>query len=411
MEKKKNTPTLLGIYGEYLSRGHASEAPQDLSFLHERFDSSAVGSWQMEARSTFEQLAGPPSYPTPSPKVLWEKQYDGLDIAMLQWELPFGRPTEAYYLRPSGVKGQLPGILALHDHGNNKFHGKSKIVRTDNDTHPSILSYQKDYYGGRPWANEFAKQGYAVLVHDIFPFESRRIQFSDVPGRVIDQMLSHPEQVHEPQTGDTDASRPSRILQSMGDTFDTIQYIDRYNAFARELESTIAKTIFAAGYTWPGLTLAEDRCALSILGNLPGVDPSRLGCCGLSLGGLRSNYLAGSTDAIQCNATIGFMTTWRDLIQRTAVDHTWMLYIPHLSKHMEFADILAMHAPKPTMVINATEDPLFSLEEVHRAQRILEKTYAKMGYPDNFTMTHYPGGHRFDREMQKEVFAHFDNFL
>lgn len=411
MDKQTGKSPLLGIYSDFLSRTHASEISGDLSFLNGRFSASDVSSWKMEARPTFEQLTYPPTYPQPVPKILWEKQYDGLTISLLQWQLPFGRTTEAFYLRPLGVQEKLPGILALHDHGNNKFHGKSKIVQTDSQTHQSILSYQEDYYGGRPWANELAKRGYVVLVHDIFPFESRRLLFSDVPGRVIDQMLSHPEQVHEPQPGDTDASHSSRILETMGDTFDTIQHIDRYNAFARELESTIAKAIFTAGYTWPGLTLAEDRTALSVLESLPGVDPMRLGCCGLSLGGLRSDYLAGSTEAIQCSATIGFMTTWRDLIQKTAVDHTWMLYIPYLSQHVEFADILAMHAPKPALVINATDDPLFSFDEVKRGQRILEKTYAKMGFPDNFTMTHYPGGHRFDVPMQEQVFTYFDKFL
>ena len=40
---------------------------------------------------------------------------------------------------------------------------------------PFRRSTRANYYGGVGWANEIAKRGYAVLVHDTFPFASRRV--------------------------------------------------------------------------------------------------------------------------------------------------------------------------------------------------------------------------------------------
>ena len=92
----------------------------------------------------------------------------------------FGGNTEAILLKPQNAKGKLPGILAFHDHGGNKYFGKRKITKTP-EQHPMMLDHQRTYYSGLGWANEIAKRGYVVLVPDGFPFESRRVLLSEVP--------------------------------------------------------------------------------------------------------------------------------------------------------------------------------------------------------------------------------------
>lgn len=397
---------LLGSLSTYLSTILNERRVPPCSLLHKR--NSDVDVWRTEARACLESALKAPNFLPVTYESIWKKSYDGVSIEKLKWQLPFGGATEAYLLTPDHIQGPLPGILALHDHGNNKFFGKSKIVRTGDGTPPVVCSYQRDYYGDRAWANEFAKNGYAVLVHDVFPFESRRIRFSDVPGRLIDRMLQNPSETREPQPGETESDLESRLL---GNADDTIAHIDRYNTFARELEPVIAKSFFSAGLTWPGVTVAEDRVALSILSSLPQVDSKRIGICGLSLGGLRSVYLGGSTDGITCSATVGFMTTWNDFITSKAVDHTWMVYLPELPQQMEFADILALRAPAPSLVISSIEDPLFTLSEVKRAESILRGSYHKAGAESAYSHTYYPGGHCFHREMQQEVLSYFSRYL
>src|SRR5205085_5371564 len=104
-------------------------------------------------------------------------------IQELTWQLPYGPPTEGILLKPQNAPGPLPGILALHDHGGNKYFGAQKIVRTSDKQHPMLVEHQKTYYGGFAWPNEIARRGYVVLVPDAFPFASRRVNIADVPVR------------------------------------------------------------------------------------------------------------------------------------------------------------------------------------------------------------------------------------
>ena len=49
--------------------------------------------------------------------------------------------------------------------------------------------------------------------------------------------------------------------------------MDEYNRWASEHEHVIAKSLFSAGLSWPGLLLAEDIAALDILLQRPEIDP------------------------------------------------------------------------------------------------------------------------------------------
>lgn len=43
-----------------------------------------------------------------------------------------------------------------------------------------MTMHHEEYYDGMCWANEMAKEGFAVLIHDTFPFASRRVHISEV---------------------------------------------------------------------------------------------------------------------------------------------------------------------------------------------------------------------------------------
>jgi hypothetical protein len=88
-----------------------------------------------------------------------------------------------------------------------------------------------------------------------------------------------------------------------------------------------------------------------------------------------------------------------------------MAYVPLLPRDLDFPEILALRAPAPTMVLNCNEDQLYTLPEMQRADAILRETFAKGGAADSYRGQFYPGGHKFDLEMQKDAFAWFDQHL
>jgi dienelactone hydrolase len=398
--------SLLGAYGSWIHE-RASNSEKEYSFLDDRW--SDVSTWSREAKKLFAAHIRSQDIGLPRVEVTGRRIHDGLAVEDLAWKLPYGPTTRAWFLKPENASGRLPAIIALHDHGANKYFGKQKIADAGMRLHPHIDDYRKLYYGGRPWANELAKRGYGVIVHDVFPFESRKILPSELPGFVVERTMLSPGEVRELTPEMIASGKACTGYDVSAD--ESIPEIDRYNAFAGQYESTIAKSLFCAGLTWPGVVLAEDRVALEYLSSRPDIDPDRIGCGGLSGGGLRTNYLAGSDARIRCSVTAGFMTTWADFAEHSAYAHTWMIYIPGLPPSMDYPDILAMRAPLPSLVQSTRHDPLFSRAEVRRAEAVLAAAYKKAGAGDRFKMSYYDGPHQFNVAMQEEAFAWLDRWL
>jgi dienelactone hydrolase len=377
-------PNMVGSYGPWLADKVLGNEPGRLSFRTGKWKS--VDDWRRAGRARLLELLAPVDLgKTPQVTVVSRTTYDGLDIEFLTWQLPAGPQTEAVFLKPSGAKGKLPGILGLHDHGGNKFMGWRKIVRTDDKPWAIQEKHQANYYGGAGWANEIAKRGYAVLVHDTFPFASRRVMVKDVPERI--------------QAGGVDPSP------------EDVEGIAKYNAFAAAHEHIMEKSLLSAGTTWPGVYLVEDQRALDVLAARPEVDSSRLGCAGLSGGGMRTVFLGGMDDRIKVAIAVGFMTTWREFVLDKCFTHTWMTYVPLLPRDLDFPEILALRSPAATMVLNCRQDPLYTLKEMERADSIMRETFERAKAGDRYRCNFYDGGHKFDLEMQADAFAWFDRFL
>jgi len=375
-------PTMLGAYGPWAAL--LVDRPASLSFRREEW--TDVESWRAIARQRLlERLAPPHSGATPEVTVRCRSVYDGLHVEDLSWQLPSGPTTEAVFLKPADATGKLPGILALHDHAGKKYFGKRKIARTADDWHPLMLAHHSEYYGGVPWANEIAKRGYAVLVPDAFSFASRRVRVEDVPEAI--------------KAGCTDP-----ISESAAE-------IDAYDQWAAGHESMMAKSLFCAGTTWPGVFVSEDERALDVLCAREDVDSARVGCAGLSGGGLRTVYLGGIDPRLRCAVCAGMMTTWRDFLLYKCHTHTWMIYIPLLPTELDYPEILGLRVPLPTMVLNNLSDPLFTLSEMERANRILQEVFAKAGADQRYQGRFFAGPHKFDLEMQAVAFDWFDRWL
>lgn len=173
----------------------------------------------------------------------------------------------------------------------------------------------------------------------------------------------------------------------------------------------MAKLLLAAGTTWPGVTLAKDRRALDVLCAPDDIDGTCVGCGGLSGGGLRTVYLAGMDEQIDSAVCAGMMTTWRDFTLNKSRSHTWMCYLPLCANALDYPEILGLRVPKSTLVLNNRNDPLFSLEEMRRADEILGRVYEFAGAEDRYRASFYAETHKFDREMQAEAFEWFDDTL
>jgi dienelactone hydrolase len=375
-------PSDLGVYRPILDHVLAQRGAT-LAYLAR--DWPEVDAWRALARGKLLELLAftPPAAPLEARR---ERliTHDGLEIEEVSWEVGYGPRCQAWVLKPAGAAGRLPAVLALHDHGGFKYYGKEKIAEADH-AFPLTPEHRAGAYGGVPWANALAKEGFLVLVHDAFAFGSRAVPVESLSPRLRARF-------QELKPG-------------------TPEFIRAYNTFAGEHEHLLAKSCFTAGTTWPGIFSYEDRRAVDYLLTRPDVDPNRIGCGGLSGGGLRTVLLAGTDDRIRAACAVGFMSTWQDFLHDRVWTHTWMLYIPHCARYLDFPDILSLHAPKPTLVQFDEDDPLYSLPGQKDADRRLRDTFAKMGAADRYQGSFYPGPHKFDVPMQQEAFAFFKRSL
>ncbi|SMG46914.1 dienelactone hydrolase family protein [Arenibacter troitsensis] len=379
--------SLIGQYGPWLAT--QMQDPPKLSFRNDLW--SKIEDWKPSAHAKVqEQIAEPLIKDTIPVTIKRTYSYDGLHIEELTWKLPYGRPVEAIFLKPENSTGKLPAILALHDHAGKKYFGKRKITKTSDTQHPLIEAHQESDYEGRAWANEIAKRGYAVLVHDAFSFASRRVYYEDMAEI---------------------AWGPLKAEDRTDENAEDVRNIEAYNEWAGHHEHLMAKSLLSAGTTYPGMVLAEDRIALDILSARKDVDAERIGCGGLSGGGLRTVYLGGMDARIKCAVCVGFMSTWKDFLLNKAYTHTWMTYAPGLANYIDFPEILGLRVPLPTMVQSNNHDQLYTLPEMKKADSILAAVFSKAGHTEKYSGKFYDGGHKFDVRMQTDAFDWFDAWL
>jgi dienelactone hydrolase len=307
----------------------------------------------------------------------WEK--DGVMGEEISWSVGFGPRTHAYVLKPANAKGPLPGIVALHDHSDFKYYGKEKIADGPQGTLPVLSEFRKIPYGGRAYANALAREGFVVLVHDVFLWGSRRF-----PLETMLEMMGS-------KTTDLLKLRPA---------FDEIE---EYNNAAYFHEHWVSKYCNILGTNMAGVVSFEDRVALNYLLSRADVDTERVGCIGLSGGGNRAALLNATHESIHAAVIIGLMTTYSALLDHN-MSHTWMLFPFGWARHGDWSDIAASRAPQPLLVQYDMQDHLFTEDGMREAHMRLQDHYASVGNPTAYTGQFYSGPHKFDLEMQSAAF-------
>lgn len=307
----------------------------------------------------------------------WEK--DGIVGEEVSWSVGYGPRTHAYVLKPANATGSIPGIIALHDHSDFKFYGKEKIADGPEKTLSSLVDFRQIPYSGRAYANALAREGFVVLVHDVFLWGSRRFP--------LETMM------------ETMGSKTADLLR----TSQISDEVELYNTAAYFHEHWVSKYCNILGTNMAGVVSFEDRVALNYLRSRADVDPKSIGCIGLSGGGNRAVLLNATHESIRAAVIIGLMTTYPALLDHN-MSHTWMLFPFGWSRHGDWPDIAASRAPSPLLVQYNVQDELFTEDGMREAHMRLQNHYWNVGKPDAYVGQFYPGPHKFDLEMQSAAF-------
>jgi dienelactone hydrolase len=148
----------------------------------------------------------------------------------------------------------------------------------------------------------------------------------------------------------------------------------------------------------------DDVRTVDYLVTRPEVDPDRIGCVGLSVGGLRSCHRAALDDRIKAAVVVGWMASYPAQLKsriRNTIGFTKL--VPGLTRHLDYPDVAALAIPSALLVINGSKDGLFDLDGVHGCFTKLSACYAKAGVAEKFRGRLYDTPHEFNAEMQQEA--------
>ena len=359
----------------------ADRSPVELSFLRAEFRD--LKQWQKRARTkVFEHMFYAPAPVEPEPQVVRRTDRGGYIEEYLTFRTTADLRVPAYVLIPKNGNLPAPGIVALHDHGGFYLWGKEKLLQLEGE-HPALTQFRQRSYGGKSTAVELVRQGYVVIVIDMFYWGERRMILDDDPPEFRE--------------------RPSTMSE---------QQIRDFNRRSQQNEQLVARSLFTAGISWPGVMLWDDIRTLDYLSSRPEVDKKRVGCVGLSVGGYRSLMLAALDERIKTAVSAGFMQSYVSQIRRNVINTTGLTFhLVGLFRYLDLPDLSALIAPRPALFINGSKDGLFNQEGLKAAYEKIQRCYAKAGVPERQVCRLYDSPHEFNPEMQAEAWQWLRKWL
>jgi len=369
---------------ESIIRGIREHRPQDLNAEQWR-QTNPDGSFEQWADETRSYLANSLDYdPGPldlSPEIMDREERDGYIQEQIMFNTTPWSRVDGYFLYPSEKSGPVPGIVMMHAFNGPMIFGKERLVNTGKDQ-PFLAEHRVTYYGDRYLAEEYARQGYAVVVIDAHHFGDRAPRgFNGIP----------------------DYYDPFTL---------TLEDFTEVDMLVKAQLYPSLRQLNWAGATWAGLNYWDDRRCVDYLVGRPEVDNERIGCTGFSGGGWRTQVLAALDQRIKTSVSVGWMTTgdYQQIYNVEDAVSTFHL-LPGVWYHLDVPDLTILSAPQASMVVVGSEDHLFPPEAQVEAVRQIQQGFEWAGYANRFRFYHPSKPHCYDVDIQQKAFEWFERHL
>lgn len=253
-----------------------------------------------------------------------------------------------YILVPDDIKmdERLPCIIAPHGHvsgGKYAVAGRSDVPAVQE----MIERFHYDY------GVQFVKRGYIVFCPDARGFGERR-----------------------EWTGQSD------------------EEVDFLNSTCTQL----SKIAIGCGQSVTGMWTWDLMRLLDYIETRKDCDSDRIGCCGLSGGGLQTLWLAAMDDRVTCAVISGYFYGYKDSLLKLS-DNCACNYVPSLWEHADMGDLGALIAPRPLFIQSGTEDELNGergMDNVLEQLKTASGAYGLLQSGDKIYHHIFEGGHRWD---------------
>ncbi|TAE29438.1 MAG: dienelactone hydrolase [Cytophagales bacterium] len=314
---------------------------------------------QKHIRATIRQLFGdiPPTI-MPVVKTLTTEKRPGYTLETFTFFNGVDAVVPGILLIPDGVKtktpnSRTPAILYHHYHGGDYAHGKDEL-------------FKKNWVNENGPAEDLVRAGYVVLAIDAYAFGERS-------GRG--------------PNGPTEKGQPEEL--------------------------TWAKINIWKGRSFWGMMVRDDQLALNYLCTRPEVDPNRIAAVGMSMGCLRSFWLAALDERVRATVAVACITRNTELIRAGRLRaHGIYYYVADLLQHFDNESVLAAISPRPLLSLSGDQDQNAPFAGVQYINRAVERVYRVMQAPGQFRYVEYPGiKHEYTPVMWQETLRFLEEKL
>ncbi len=170
------------------------------------------------------------------------------------------------------------------------------------------------------------------------------------------------------------------------------------------------------GVSQQGYAVHESRCALEYLLARQEVDPERIGMTGASGGGYNTWMMSALDERIKAAApVVGTCEFYEQMAARRPRD--WdpsdhCHYVPGLMTYANNHELLAMVAPRPLLIVAATDDSSFPIAGVRQVADYGRGLYKSFGVPEKMSFFEDDSaGHGFQKRKREAAYGWFLRWL
>ena len=269
----------------------------------------------------------------PEGKVL---EYPDYTLQRYSAEICKGLDMLFYVLTPKNVKS-APGVVALCGHG----YGVRQILKIKKNGKKKRFNYLDNYQ--KNFGAELAKRGCVVVAPELFGFGEARLR--------------------------KDLTKPF--------------YISSCDELSHHL--------LPYGLTVASMRVYQALVCARILSDMECVDKNKIGCMGISGGGLTALYASVIEEKFSRTVISGYVNTFRSSI--LSMWHCPDNYIPRILETGEIYDFACALAPRELLIESGRRDKLFPVAASEEAHEKIKRVYSLAGAEDKLCIDIFDGKH------------------
>lgn len=266
--------------------------------------------------------------------VIESSREDGYVRQRVEIATASGLVMPVYVLIPERRSGRAPAVVACHGHG---FGSKDLVGLDEEGECKTEPGYQKHF------AVELVRRGFVTIVPELLGFGDRRL---------------------------------------------------RQESAARSSCHTLSTSLLHMGRTLAGYRIFETMCAIDYAIGRSEIDPERIGCMGISGGGLVASFVTAIDERVKTAVVSGYVNTFKDSI--LAIHHCVDNYVPGLGRHAEMPDIISLIAPRALLIETGTKDHFFPVDATVSAYEDIMRAYRLLGAEDKLALDRFEGIHEIN---------------